>query len=48
LLRRQGRFGDAAAAYRRALALVTNRAERRYLERRLAESEVAAAATLRQ
>jgi len=39
LLRRLGRRADAAAAYRRALALVANEAERRYLERRLAEVE---------
>ncbi len=37
LLRRLGRLAKAAAAYREALALVTNDAERRYLERRLAE-----------
>jgi RNA polymerase sigma-70 factor, ECF subfamily len=37
LLRRLGRWQDAAAAYRRALSLVANDAERRYLERRLAE-----------
>jgi RNA polymerase sigma-70 factor (ECF subfamily) len=37
LLRRLGRRADAAAAYRQALALVTNEAERRLLERRLAE-----------
>jgi RNA polymerase sigma-70 factor (ECF subfamily) len=37
LLRRLRRFEDAARAYRRALTLVTNPAERRYLERRLAE-----------
>jgi RNA polymerase sigma-70 factor, ECF subfamily len=37
LLRRLGRHADAAAAYRQALALVTNAAERRFLERRLAE-----------
>lgn len=37
LLRRLGRRADAAAAYRAALELVTNDAERRYLERRLAE-----------
>lgn len=36
VLRRLGRHGEAAAAYRDALALVTNPAERRYLERRLA------------
>lgn len=39
LLRRAGRRGDAAAAYRAALALVTNAAERVYLERRLREVE---------
>lgn len=43
LLRRQGRFADAVLAYRRALELVTNPAERRYLERRLAEAGAAAA-----
>jgi RNA polymerase sigma-70 factor, ECF subfamily len=37
LLRRLGRLGDAAAEYEKALALVTNQAERRYLERRLLE-----------
>jgi RNA polymerase sigma-70 factor (ECF subfamily) len=37
LLRRLGRPSDAAAAYRQALALVTNEAERRFLQRRLAE-----------
>jgi RNA polymerase sigma-70 factor (ECF subfamily) len=37
LLRRLGRHPEAAAAYRQALALVTNEAERRFLERRLAE-----------
>jgi RNA polymerase sigma-70 factor, ECF subfamily len=37
LLRRLGRSGEAAAAYARALELVTNEAERRYLEQRLAE-----------
>lgn len=37
LLRRLGRQGDAAEAYRAALALVTNPTERRYLERRLRE-----------
>jgi RNA polymerase sigma-70 factor (ECF subfamily) len=39
LLRRQARFDDAAHAYRRALTLATNPADRRYLERRLAECE---------
>jgi RNA polymerase sigma-70 factor (ECF subfamily) len=37
LLRRLGRRVEAAAAYREALALVGNDAERRFLERRLAE-----------
>jgi RNA polymerase sigma-70 factor (ECF subfamily) len=37
LLRRLGRPSDAAAAYRDALALVTNEAERRFLQRRLTE-----------
>jgi RNA polymerase sigma-70 factor (ECF subfamily) len=37
LLRRLGRNGEAAAAYREAVALATNAAERRFLERRLAE-----------
>jgi RNA polymerase sigma-70 factor, ECF subfamily len=37
LLRRLGRKHDAASAYREALSLVTNEAERRFLERRLAE-----------
>ncbi len=37
LLRRLGASVDAAQSYRRALALVTNESERRYLERRLRE-----------
>ena len=37
LLRRLGRRGEAAKAYRRALDLVKNEAERRHLEKRLAE-----------
>jgi RNA polymerase sigma-70 factor, ECF subfamily len=37
LLRRLGRHGEAADAYRRAHELATNPSERRYLERRLAE-----------
>ena len=37
LLRRLGRRDEAAAAYRRALALVGTSPERRFLERRLAE-----------
>ena len=39
LLRRLGRDPEAAAAYRRALALDPSAAEVRYLERRLAEVE---------
>ncbi|HEY6147887.1 MAG TPA: RNA polymerase sigma factor [Thermoanaerobaculia bacterium] len=41
LLRNLGRLEEAAAAYRRALALVANEPERRFLERRLAEVEKA-------
>jgi RNA polymerase sigma-70 factor, ECF subfamily len=37
LLRRLGRRSEAAVAYRRALELTANRAERTYLERRLSE-----------
>ena len=39
ILRRLGRGQAAAAEYRRALGLATNAAERRYLQRRLAEVE---------
>jgi RNA polymerase sigma-70 factor (ECF subfamily) len=39
LLRRLERWSDAADAYRRALSLATNEAERRFLVRRLAEAE---------
>ena len=39
LLRRIGSLAQAAASYRRALDLVTNESERRYLERRLDEVE---------
>jgi RNA polymerase sigma-70 factor (ECF subfamily) len=39
LLRRLGRFADAAVAYREALALATSEPERRYLTRRLFEVE---------
>ena len=42
LLRSLGRREEAAEAYRRALALVSNEPERRFLERRLAEVEGAA------
>ncbi len=41
LLARLGRRRDAAGAYRRALDLVTNDPERRFLERRLAQVEQA-------
>jgi len=41
LLTRLGRLGEAAGAYRRALELVTNETERRFLERRLAQVEAA-------
>ena len=37
LLRREGRLGEAATAYARALELATNPAERRFLARRLEE-----------
>ncbi len=37
LLRRVGSATEAAKSYTRALALVTNDSERRYLERRLRE-----------
>jgi RNA polymerase sigma-70 factor, ECF subfamily len=39
LFRRLEQWPQAAAAYRRALSLVTNEAERRFLTRRLAEAE---------
>jgi RNA polymerase sigma-70 factor (ECF subfamily) len=39
LLRRAGSSAEAADSYRRALELVTNQSERRYLERRLNEVE---------
>jgi RNA polymerase sigma-70 factor, ECF subfamily len=39
LLRRLGENAASADAYRRALALATNDAERRFLERRLADAE---------
>jgi RNA polymerase sigma-70 factor, ECF subfamily len=42
LLRRLGRWDEAARAYREALALVNADAERRYLDRRLAETTAAA------
>jgi RNA polymerase sigma-70 factor (ECF subfamily) len=43
LLRRLGRWTEASVSYRRALELTTNRPERAFLERRLAEVVVAAA-----
>jgi RNA polymerase sigma-70 factor, ECF subfamily len=39
LLRRLGFSAEAAASYRRSLALVTNESERRFLERRLREMQ---------
>ena len=42
LLRRAGRPGDAAIAYRRAIALTDNAAEQRFLRRRLDETTSAA------
>jgi RNA polymerase sigma-70 factor, ECF subfamily len=39
LLRRLGLSADAAASYERALALVSNQSERRFLERRLREMQ---------
>jgi RNA polymerase sigma-70 factor (ECF subfamily) len=41
LFRRMGEHGHAAASYRRALELVSNQSERRYLERRLNEVVIA-------
>ncbi|HEV3205331.1 MAG TPA: hypothetical protein VGZ28_00135 [Terriglobales bacterium] len=41
LLRRAGALGEAANSYARALALVTNDSERRFLERRLREVQTA-------
>jgi RNA polymerase sigma-70 factor, ECF subfamily len=46
VLRRLGRHAEAARAYGAALALVTNPAERRFLQARLTESSVAATAAL--
>ncbi len=42
LLRRLGSLKESAAAYSRALALATNESERRFLEKRLRETESAA------
>ncbi len=44
LFRRAGRFAEAAASYRRAIALGGNEAERRFLERRLREVSTASGA----
>ncbi len=41
LLRRAGSFAEAAESYARALLLVTNESERRFLERRLREVQAA-------
>jgi len=46
LCRRLGRFAEAAADYRAALALATSEPERRFLAHRLAESEVALSRSL--
>jgi len=43
LLRRMGRSEEAAKSYERALTLVTNESERRFLERRLREAVSTAA-----
>ncbi|MFI5174089.1 MAG: RNA polymerase sigma factor [Terriglobia bacterium] len=43
LLRRSGSSAEAAESYKRALALVTNNSERRFLERRLSEVQPPAA-----
>ena len=43
LLRRLGSSAEAAESYKRALALVTNDSERRFLERRLREVQPPAA-----
>ena len=43
LLRRIGSSEEAAKSYKRALALVTNDSERRFLQRRLREVEPPAA-----
>src|SRR6185436_6296789 len=40
VLRRLGRFEKAAAAYEQALALVTNPAERQYLQKRLSSCAI--------
>ena len=40
LLRRLGAYADAASSYHRALALVGNDTERRFLERRLNEMKL--------
>lgn len=44
LLRRMGSMSESAKSYRRALELVTNESERRFLERRLGEVTAAASA----
>jgi RNA polymerase sigma-70 factor, ECF subfamily len=45
LLRRMGSMSESAKSYRRALELVTNESERRFLERRLSEVSVTASAS---
>jgi RNA polymerase sigma-70 factor (ECF subfamily) len=46
LLRRMGSPAEAAKSYTRAIALVTNDSERRYLERRLREVQLPAATSI--
>jgi RNA polymerase sigma-70 factor, ECF subfamily len=47
LLRRMGEFAESAKSYQRALELVTNDSERRFLERRLREVQAADAQSTR-
>jgi len=48
LCRRLGRVSDARAAYERAIALTQQHAERRFLERQLADLQPPSAATAAQ
>ncbi|HUB01058.1 MAG TPA: RNA polymerase sigma factor [Terriglobales bacterium] len=48
LLRRMGEFAESAKSYQRALELVTNDSERRFLERRLREVEASGSTQSRQ
>jgi len=47
MLRRTGAYAEAARNYERALALVTNESERRFLERRLREVSAVSASDAR-